>query len=157
MAEIFLGNIKGEKGESGVDYIVEQGTSGDWTYRKWKSGVAECWAHITVPLTDCDLPAVADESGYYDASYKLTPLPFQFAVPNEGVQQYIVLNISILHSDAEVFLTSHAFYSPVEDYDENGAPVTNQEVQIGFKSSVGYDDASGLSVTFSVQLIGTWK
>ena len=26
-----------------VDYIVEQGTSGIWTYRKWASGVAECW------------------------------------------------------------------------------------------------------------------
>lgn len=25
------------------DYIVEQGTSGIWTYRKWASGVAECW------------------------------------------------------------------------------------------------------------------
>lgn len=25
------------------DYIVEQGTSGDWTYRKWVSGIAECW------------------------------------------------------------------------------------------------------------------
>lgn len=31
-----------------VDYIVEEGTTtsdsyGTWTYRKWKSGVAECW------------------------------------------------------------------------------------------------------------------
>lgn len=25
------------------DYIVEQGKSGVWTYRKWASGVAECW------------------------------------------------------------------------------------------------------------------
>ncbi len=25
------------------DYIVEQGTSGVWTYRKWNSGLAECW------------------------------------------------------------------------------------------------------------------
>lgn len=25
------------------DYIVSQGTSGIWTYRKWASGVAECW------------------------------------------------------------------------------------------------------------------
>ncbi len=25
------------------DYIVEQGTSGIWTYRKWASGIAECW------------------------------------------------------------------------------------------------------------------
>lgn len=26
-----------------VDYIVEQGTSGIWAYRKWNSGIAECW------------------------------------------------------------------------------------------------------------------
>lgn len=26
-----------------VDYIVEEGTSGIWTYRKWNSGIAECW------------------------------------------------------------------------------------------------------------------
>lgn len=26
-----------------ADWIVEQGTSGVWTYRKWNSGVAECW------------------------------------------------------------------------------------------------------------------
>lgn len=26
----------------GLDYIVEQGTSGEWWYRKWKSGRAEC-------------------------------------------------------------------------------------------------------------------
>lgn len=25
------------------DYIVEQGTSGVWTYRKWNSGIAELW------------------------------------------------------------------------------------------------------------------
>lgn len=25
------------------DYVVEQGTSGSWTYRKWKSGCAELW------------------------------------------------------------------------------------------------------------------
>ena len=28
-----------------VDYIVEQGTSGIWTYRKWNSGIAECWGN----------------------------------------------------------------------------------------------------------------
>lgn len=26
----------------GVDYIVEEGTSGEWWYRKWNSGRAEC-------------------------------------------------------------------------------------------------------------------
>lgn len=36
-----------------VDYIVEEGTAtpdsyGTWTYRKWKSGVAECWRSIDI-------------------------------------------------------------------------------------------------------------
>jgi hypothetical protein len=26
-----------------LNYIVEEGTDGIWTYRKWSSGVAECW------------------------------------------------------------------------------------------------------------------
>ena len=26
-----------------TDYVVAQGTDGIWTYRKWNSGVAECW------------------------------------------------------------------------------------------------------------------
>jgi hypothetical protein len=31
-----------------VDYVVEEGTSGIWTYRKWTSGIAECWGSETV-------------------------------------------------------------------------------------------------------------
>lgn len=31
-----------------ADYIVEQGTSGIWTYRKWNSGIAECWGESIV-------------------------------------------------------------------------------------------------------------
>lgn len=30
-----------------VDFVVEQGTSDGWTYRKWNSGVGECWKTIT--------------------------------------------------------------------------------------------------------------
>ena len=30
------------------DYIVEQGTSGDWIYRKWNSGIAECFGYISL-------------------------------------------------------------------------------------------------------------
>lgn len=32
-----------DEGLIAADYIVEQGTSDIWTYRKWNSGVAECW------------------------------------------------------------------------------------------------------------------
>ena len=30
-----------------ADYVIEQGTSGIWTYRKWNSGIAECWGSYT--------------------------------------------------------------------------------------------------------------
>ena len=33
------------------DFIVEQGTSGIWTYRKWDSGISECWGHYTWNIT----------------------------------------------------------------------------------------------------------
>jgi hypothetical protein len=31
------------KGSTILDFVVEQGTNGLWTYRKWYSGIAECW------------------------------------------------------------------------------------------------------------------
>ena len=36
-----------------VDYVVEEGTAtpdsyGTWVYRKWKSGIAECWRDLSV-------------------------------------------------------------------------------------------------------------
>lgn len=33
--------------ESHGDFVIEQGTSGIWTYRKWRSGIKECWCNTT--------------------------------------------------------------------------------------------------------------
>lgn len=33
------------------DHIISQGVSGDWSYRKWESGIAECWLK-TIRNTD---------------------------------------------------------------------------------------------------------
>lgn len=35
-----------------ADWIVEWGTSGIWTYRKWYSGIAECWGQWTGTITN---------------------------------------------------------------------------------------------------------
>lgn len=35
----------------GVDYIVDQGTSGNWTYRTYKSGISECWGRFDFAAT----------------------------------------------------------------------------------------------------------
>lgn len=36
------------------DFVIETGTSGIWTYRKWNSGVAECWGIYTM-TSACNL------------------------------------------------------------------------------------------------------
>lgn len=44
-------DVSGEVLINGIpfdDYIVEQGTSGDWKYRKWNSGIAECFGYISL-------------------------------------------------------------------------------------------------------------
>lgn len=38
----FIDNLNVRGGTVG-DFVAEQGTSGIWTYRKWNSGIAECW------------------------------------------------------------------------------------------------------------------
>ena len=37
------------------DFIIETGTSGIWTYRKWHSGIAECWGTTSeITVTGCE-------------------------------------------------------------------------------------------------------
>lgn len=52
--------------EPAVDYIVEQGTSGNWTYRKWNSGVAECWGRTSISglTTNVKLPFTFANTNY---------------------------------------------------------------------------------------------
>ena len=52
---------RGYEGNKGInftngivaDFVVEQGTTGIWTWRKWYSGIAECWGKniVTVDIT----------------------------------------------------------------------------------------------------------
>lgn len=52
-----------------VDYIVEQGTKDIWTYRKWASGVAECWGRKS-SITTVEWDAMCSRVD--------VPLPFKF-------------------------------------------------------------------------------
>lgn len=63
------------------DYIVEQGTSGIWGYRKWADGTAECWGRWSGSLTH-----YATYLGGYGYT-ALVALPFTFAA--EPIYTYI--------------------------------------------------------------------
>lgn len=47
----FIENLDVSNNGAIADFVVEQGTSGIWTYRKWNSGIAECWGTHTASLT----------------------------------------------------------------------------------------------------------
>ncbi len=58
-----------------ADFVIQQGTSGIWTYRKWKSGIAECWCQHSFTATVSVAWGVLFES----AAISLPAFPFSFA------------------------------------------------------------------------------
>lgn len=79
------GNVVTSLGFEGVspgpaDYVVEQGLSGIWTYRKWASGVAECWGIETSSTT------ASTEGGlYFKVVYSAFPTSLFINVPTVEV------------------------------------------------------------------------
>lgn len=58
------------------DWVVEQGTSGIWTYRKWNSGIAECWGKYSGTVTYSSTSGRA-----VDIEQKLIALVFHLPLP----------------------------------------------------------------------------
>lgn len=71
------------QGDLAADYIVSQGTSGIWTFRKWASGVAECWLESELTLTGSTPVANMNDSAYL--SYVDVDLPFNFKTQPRAV------------------------------------------------------------------------
>ena len=62
-----------------ADFVVEQGTSGIWTYRKWASGIAECWGTSDIVT----ITSWNQWGGMYTASNAIPAYyyPVQFSAP----------------------------------------------------------------------------
>lgn len=91
----------------GADYIVEQGTSGIWTYRKWSSGIAECWG------TERKTTAIATAWGnaYYSPSLSTSfPTNFFIDAPN-SVSIYITGAYSCWVANSDTFTKDLVKYS----------------------------------------------
>ena len=55
-----------------ADFVVEQGTDGMWTYRKWQSGIAEAWGETTVTVAT----QTAYGNGFYSGNVMSVDLPY---------------------------------------------------------------------------------
>ena len=65
---------KANSADNAADYVVEQGVSGIWTYRKWNSGLAECWERYFGNVN----AAANNWSGYYYSGPIEVDFPFEF-------------------------------------------------------------------------------
>lgn len=87
------------------DYIVGQGTSGIWTYRKWNSGIAEAWGETTVTVTT----QTQYGGGFYNGSvleqvlpsglFKATPQVIMSVFQTSDAQLYYP-TVSVTRADA---------------------------------------------------------
>ena len=67
------------------DYVLEQGTSGIWAYRKWASGVAECWLESDLSLTGSTPVSYMNDSAYL--THATVNLPFTFKTQPRSVAE----------------------------------------------------------------------
>lgn len=119
-----------------ADYVVEQGTSGIWTYRKWNSGLAECWGIYT---TTSACTKAWGTLFYSDTLAPRINYPFTFTVrPQETV---------FLRGDS---ISAWA-------YPEGGGVgmnTTTQTAQYGFLRPT---TMSAAQVRYEYTVIGRWK
>ena len=117
-----------------VDYIVEQGTSGIWTYRKWNSGIAECWgSRYYDETTTC-----SSWGSLYYYAYKAQesyPTGLFNATPN--------LTYSLVYGGDNCWT-----------YATTSSGSSSQTPQIGF---IRPTTATTLRVTVAYHAIGKWK
>lgn len=123
-------------GNALADYIIEQGTSGIWTYEKWASGKAVCWG-----VTNAEEFDLIDEyeSVYYSEPTKngkmgkaVFPENLFFAAPTKvHIQNYATLGLISCHI-RDVSMTEVNFYV------SNPASIT-------------------MSLRFTIEAKGRWK
>lgn len=84
--EDFNFNVPVSIGGVELDYIVEQGTKNSWYYRKWNSGIMECWRRIQITT------AVTNTWGnmYVSGAISATNLTYPF-----GFTEQPILNVNL--------------------------------------------------------------
>lgn len=117
-----------------ADFVVAQGDgpsgSGTWTYRKWNSGLAECWIQLSV-----DQPYRCPGANEYWAY-----LPFAFVNTNYYIQLVCAWNPSTLD-----------YYGPVNT--SGGWNKTTEK----FLFSFYYNSSTAYNVRFETYVTGWWK
>ena len=116
-------------GGNPVSVIEEEGTSGIWYYRKWSSGIAECYGTLYTVPDNCP--------GYngFDVF-----LPFTFSNTSYTVVVQPTINGLLIS------------YHAIMDRDGNNSKTTTK-----FILSYDYTGSTSYSVHFDIHVFGRWK
>ena len=107
--------------EPEVDYVVSFGVTGIWTYRRWRSGLAECWGTIKLNTT---IQTTLDEAPFYsdNKSMKKISYPFTFSdVPSEQASIQGPGNLVWLATRGSNTESGSAVYSLLSPYKQQNA------------------------------------
>ena len=123
---------RADNSTTSVDYIVDQGTSGIWTYRKWNSGIAECWGRTAI---------VTPSSGVYS-----TPFPFTFvSITCNSVNPFYGYQTDAARNATKYIVT---------DGNNNGSGTLGDAI-VYVRDYAG--NVVNPSIAFDFRVSGTWK
>ncbi len=114
-----------------TDFVIAQGTSGGWQYRKWNSGFAECYVYVNV------VPTNGTGRKYHTAA-----LPFEFA----SADYYV--GVTGVHNANPDY--AHDFYAS-NSASNDGRSKSSVAISYTYSASTAY------SVGFVIYIMGRWK
>lgn len=121
---------------TGGDAVVEAGITDGWTWRKWASGIAECWCNYTCT----GVKATSSWGSMYESSgYSLCDYPFAFTnVPTQ--------NVHVIGTGGSAFFAYQ--------YSDRGPTATNAGEIVFYRPTSA---STAQDVILSIQVIGRWK
>ena len=106
-------------GINAVDYVVEEGTSGIWTYQKWNSGKAECWGQkvgsYSVNTSSTAYGGFRSSEISHSFPFTFMDVPFVVATLGSGSNGSWVNNVQgTTTTEVKLFLSSGATQSATD-------------------------------------------
>lgn len=113
--------------------IVEQGTSGIWTYRKWSDGTAECWGLLQWTTTYSAWGNIFYSTGSPQQNY-----------PSGLFTETPVENVTLLGGGGDGWLGANTTASPTKD-------------KTGSYYRLRATTSQSNTATIAIHSIGKWK
>jgi hypothetical protein len=114
------------------DYVVEEGSTGIWDYRKWSNGDAECWGNLSITPTTVN--------GTNSATVNL---PFTF--------------ISDSSTSYKVYITPAKTALYIGSFGDCNSSNNLSHTTTSFVMSYKYNNGTAYNVSFNLTVKGKWK